>query len=377
MMSLSPSESASSKEVVFHCEHAPSGRAKCRVCLNSISQGTLRLAVSMPSAEPSLPDPQNEKVTRQRRIAAEAPQWCHANCFRKFRASAKWWRTHMDLAARWIGFSELSPAEQAQVRRFVEACQKGEDPPHFSVDTEPTNSSDRAHTRKHQRKYTSGEAPMAEKEETDGSRTRKEERSHLELKGKLSSSLAGKGWQSRKRTQITPGKDDGSKVPSHRRKKDQSEDGKAESQPSQPKNAGGERKRKKKGDEEMTEMAAKYSISQESAGKESIGLALTDREQQNIEEQLEKAEKETVATLRSLLRMNNQKISGPKEELAHRVAECRVLGAIPKCPQCHVGFLRFDGSKKEYRCPGYVNEDGEYERCPFTCTDIKRLPWKE
>lgn len=71
----------SKKELVFHCEYAPSGRAKCRVCKGSIPKGQLRLATSQPFAEPSMPD-EDVQVNKQRQIAAEAPKWCHADCFR-------------------------------------------------------------------------------------------------------------------------------------------------------------------------------------------------------------------------------------------------------------------------------------------------------
>lgn len=374
-MSDSPSAPASSaspsKEVVFHCEYAASGRAKCRVCLNSILKNSLRLAVSLPLAEPSLPEPQDEKVTKQRRIAAEAPQWCHANCFRKFRASAKWWREHMYPATRWIGFSELSSLDQKQIGRFVAACEKGEEPPHFRLDEDTQKRSETTDI-----KAKSGAARAAKTEEKKGSRPQTEEKKRLKAREKVQGDHAE---QARERA-VSPG-EEGSEVPRRGTKRSNGEADKVESRRRQSQVETTQGKKRRTVNEKVREVGKVETKDVEraraNAGEESIGLALTAHQQQDIETQLEAAEKENAATLRSLLRMNNQKVSGPKEELAHRVAECRVLGAIPKCPQCREGFLRFDGNTGEYRCPGYVNEAGEYERCSFKSTDVKRLRWKE
>jgi hypothetical protein len=47
----------------------------------------------------------------------------------------------------------------------------------------------------------------------------------------------------------------------------------------------------------------------------------------------------TLKQLQSLLRINNQLLSGTKEELVERVFDRMTKGAVPKCPQCKIGHL--------------------------------------
>lgn len=53
--------------------------------------------------------------------------------------------------------------------------------------------------------------------------------------------------------------------------------------------------------------------------------------------------------------MNKQTQTGTKEALLQKVVDGYVLGAIPLCPRCRTGKLRFNSSLGEYTCPGYVD----------------------
>lgn len=78
--------------------------------------------------------------------------------------------------------------------------------------------------------------------------------------------------------------------------------------------------------------------------------------------------------LKSLLKKNNQKISGNKGELVERCAQGKLLGAVPNCPQCSGGKLRFNINTGDYFCPGYV-EDTTLIVCNFMSKDVKRNEW--
>lgn len=82
----------------------------------------------------------------------------------------------------------------------------------------------------------------------------------------------------------------------------------------------------------------------------------------------------TINELKDLLKKNNQKISGSKPELVVRCSEGKLLGALPNCPKCFGGKLRFNIKTGEYSCPGYM-EDTEMINCNFKSNDIQRNTW--
>ena len=57
-------------------------------------------------------------------------------------------------------------------------------------------------------------------------------------------------------------------------------------------------------------------------------------------------------------------VSGNKKQLIVRVAEGRVLGAIPRCPKCSGGKPSFDSSTGLYKCRGYFDDD-QYVPCSW------------
>lgn len=80
--------------------------------------------------------------------------------------------------------------------------------------------------------------------------------------------------------------------------------------------------------------------------------------------------------LKDILRKNDQKIGGEKSELAERIADGVVLGAIPKCPNCGGGRPRFDYKKGTYFCPGY-RDDVDFVNCKktYSLADLVRKSW--
>jgi len=46
--------------------------------------------------------------------------------------------------------------------------------------------------------------------------------------------------------------------------------------------------------------------------------------------------------LKELLRKNKEKLGGKKNELAERIAMCKVFGLSPFCPNCEKGKLKLD-----------------------------------
>jgi predicted RNA-binding Zn-ribbon protein involved in translation (DUF1610 family) len=60
--------------------------------------------------------------------------------------------------------------------------------------------------------------------------------------------------------------------------------------------------------------------------------------------------------------LNNQPKTGNKTELIERCADGKLLGSIPRCPECGGGRLRFDKVTGDYKCPGYM-EDVAFRSC--------------
>jgi hypothetical protein len=86
-------------------------------------------------------------------------------------------------------------------------------------------------------------------------------------------------------------------------------------------------------------------------------------------------ESETIDGLKYLLQLNDQNKTGTKTELVERAAHQVVMGAVPRCPLCSGGRLRYIIQTGEYRCPGYQDDD-KYVACGFVTAEIERLPWK-
>lgn len=84
----------------------------------------------------------------------------------------------------------------------------------------------------------------------------------------------------------------------------------------------------------------------------------------------------TVAKLQRELDFNKQGKSGKKGQLVQRVAEGRVLGALPPCPRCAKGQIHWNRIGGWYSCPGFFDREAELQkRCNFRAQELERRPW--
>ena len=83
-----------------------------------------------------------------------------------------------------------------------------------------------------------------------------------------------------------------------------------------------------------------------------------------------------IKDLKEILRINGQSMTGDKKQVIEKVADGEVLGAIPKCPKCSGGHLKYDYKSDEYMCRGFMDDD-TWHYCNFTGTseNISRYPW--
>lgn len=81
----------------------------------------------------------------------------------------------------------------------------------------------------------------------------------------------------------------------------------------------------------------------------------------------------TTDKLKELLRANGQVVSGTKGVLVARAADGKAFGALPRCPTCHAGKIKFENGV--YRCPGYMDDD-TFMSCMFTADTVERNAWK-
>jgi len=89
--------------------------------------------------------------------------------------------------------------------------------------------------------------------------------------------------------------------------------------------------------------------------------------------------------LKDLLTKNGQRIGAKDtQELINRVADCKMFGACPRCPDCDQAVLRVvystkhvHGGQGTWTCPGFYDDDNKYQKCPFTSENMKRVAWKD
>jgi hypothetical protein len=110
---------------------------------------------------------------------------------------------------------------------------------------------------------------------------------------------------------------------------------------------------------------------------EKVGFKVSHSDNDKLNEYEELFERKTIAELKSILKQNNQVSSGTKVDLVQRCAQGKLWGALPNCPECFGGKLRFDLKSGEYKCPGYMN-DTDFVFCKYRATDgIVRNPWQD
>lgn len=101
---------------------------------------------------------------------------------------------------------------------------------------------------------------------------------------------------------------------------------------------------------------------------------LTDEQNEKIRETMQALKPNNKATLAAMLKENDQKSSGKKDELIERCAEGIVLGRLPVCPTCEKGKLAFHRETGVYSCPGSV-DNGSFRSCPFKSYEVERGEW--
>jgi len=84
----------------------------------------------------------------------------------------------------------------------------------------------------------------------------------------------------------------------------------------------------------------------------------------------------TLDKLKALLKQNDQVTTGVKGDLIKRIADGMIYGALPRCPLCHGGRLKWDATKGLYYCPGFMDDD-VFKACKFQAIQVARNPWKE
>ena len=84
----------------------------------------------------------------------------------------------------------------------------------------------------------------------------------------------------------------------------------------------------------------------------------------------------TMDDLRDACKKNGQIIKGTKKDLVFRCADGKLLGALPHCPNCGQGHMRFDPKYRFFFCPGHLSVFG-IENCGMKMRpeDLVRTPW--
>lgn len=111
------------------------------------------------------------------------------------------------------------------------------------------------------------------------------------------------------------------------------------------------------------------------AGGAAKANKVTAAQKKQIAKAAEGYESKKIDELKDVLRRNDQLLGGTKGELVHRCAEGEVLGALPRCPVCGAGKLKFDAKSGMFKCPGYMDDD-EFKPCFFKSGDVDRVAWK-
>jgi hypothetical protein len=126
--------------------------------------------------------------------------------------------------------------------------------------------------------------------------------------------------------------------------------------------------------EKLRELHGKLPEGVIAGGDKVKGKPLTKAQLAKISKKEEELDGMSIDGLKVALRANRQVTTGTKGELLGRVAEGMVLGAIPTCPLCSGGKLRFDQKTGIYKCPGYMDDD-TFRPCHFKGAEVTRVAW--
>merc|ERR1711934_18230 len=91
----------------------------------------------------------------------------------------------------------------------------------------------------------------------------------------------------------------------------------------------------------------------------------------------------SVAGLKDLLRLNDQKVTGNKDALVFMCTDAKLYGCLPKCPECGGGRMQVSyatrwghGGQGKWRCKGYYDDD-EFVHCNHSEEYMDRPAWKD
>jgi len=134
--------------------------------------------------------------------------------------------------------------------------------------------------------------------------------------------------------------------------------------------------RKRKANEEPVLTAAQKLAKLSDTGRG----AFTEKQYADFQQHKAELSKKNATQLGAMLAKNGMAKSGKKDDLVERVAECKVLGALPLYPTCEKGRLKWQRESGLYTCPGYFDdEQSRMVRCkgPQKDVEIVRLTWEE
>eukprot|EP01053_Blabericola_migrator_P001940 Blabericola_migrator_1__1939@NODE_1528_length_4336_cov_126_766222_g1004_i0_p3_GENE_NODE_1528_length_4336_cov_126_766222_g1004_i0NODE_1528_length_4336_cov_126_766222_g1004_i0_p3_ORF_typecomplete_len264_score67_33zfPARP/PF00645_18/1_8e16zfPARP/PF00645_18/2_5e03PADR1/PF08063_12/6_4e03PADR1/PF08063_12/2_7e14SAP/PF02037_27/0_0012BUD22/PF09073_10/0_003TF_Zn_Ribbon/PF08271_12/1_8e03TF_Zn_Ribbon/PF08271_12/0_061Zn_Tnp_IS1595/PF12760_7/47Zn_Tnp_IS1595/PF12760_7/0_73Uteroglobin/PF01099_17/2_5e03Uteroglobi len=100
---------------------------------------------------------------------------------------------------------------------------------------------------------------------------------------------------------------------------------------------------------------------------------LSEEQNEEIRQHINTLKTKTKAQLVTMLKENEQKTSGKKDELIERCAEGMVLGGLPICPTCEKAKVAFNKNTGEYHCPGSF--DNGVHKCSFKSFQVQRKEW--
>lgn len=134
---------------------------------------------------------------------------------------------------------------------------------------------------------------------------------------------------------------------------------------------------------------AKNSKRRTTREKKSVSSVQDDKEEKEytnkVREKAAELESLTTTKLKEMLKHNDMVTSGNKGDLLQRVADAMLFGALPRCPKCGSGRLRYEPVRgvRVFKCPGYMDDD-TFVRCSFssnpkssTDPEVKRNAWKQ
>eukprot|EP01087_Luapelamoeba_hula_P005895 TRINITY_DN1594_c2_g1_i2.p1 TRINITY_DN1594_c2_g1~~TRINITY_DN1594_c2_g1_i2.p1 ORF type:complete len:1110 (+),score=268.26 TRINITY_DN1594_c2_g1_i2:108-3437(+) len=332
----SSSDSASSKALScdFRVEYAKSNRSKCVYCKTNIEKDTMRIGIK-------------EQSTK---FDGETYVWHHITCFFEKRPNVT--------SVSYIkGFDLLRPSDQPKIKKFTDKAAKalGVAAPEEKKDAVMEEGEKDEKPKK-----------KAATTRTTSSKKKKEVEKKKKKKKKIDPNTL-RVADLKEELQARDLNTNGLKADLVRRLKRalrDEEDDEEEDEEDAEEDEEEEEEEDEEEDEEEEEEEEEDDEQKEDGGSYIDKLwDLKDRLTRSC----------TTAQLKEALEKNSQPSRGGMQDLAHRVADCIIKGAIPECPECEKGALSFEDGM--YVCH---HQATEWSSCQFKAKegDVERLPWK-